>query len=147
MPSCVLGSALWNATVNIISIKLTVLFLHSKFLSQERIYSLIKSPLFRSITWAQLPLAASSLPSSARSRLSSSTSRRNARSSTTISQSEYYQPPPSLSSLVFIFYLYRCLLKCCQCCLWCLEKFMRFINRNAYIMCAVKVVKHTFPRL
>ena len=33
----------------------------------------------------------------------------------------------------------RCLLKCCQCCLWCLEKFMRFINRNAYIMCAVKV--------
>jgi len=34
--------------------------------------------------------------------------------------------------------LTRCLLKCCQCCLWCLEKFMRFINRNAYIMCAVK---------
>jgi len=33
----------------------------------------------------------------------------------------------------------RCLLKCCQCCLWCLEKFMRFINRNAYIMCAIKV--------
>jgi len=34
--------------------------------------------------------------------------------------------------------LTKCLLKCCQCCLWCLEKFMRFINRNAYIMCAVK---------
>jgi len=34
--------------------------------------------------------------------------------------------------------LTRCLLKCCQCCLWCLEKFMRFLNRNAYIMCAVK---------
>ena len=26
----------------------------------------------------------------------------------------------------------------CKCCLWCLEKFMRFINRNAYIMCAIK---------
>jgi choline transporter-like protein 2/4/5 len=34
--------------------------------------------------------------------------------------------------------LTKCLLKCCQCCLWCLEKFMRFLNRNAYIMCAVK---------
>jgi len=34
--------------------------------------------------------------------------------------------------------LTKCLLKCCQCCLWCLEKFMRFINRNAYIMCAIK---------
>ena len=27
----------------------------------------------------------------------------------------------------------------CKCCLWCLEKFMRFINRNAYIVCAIKV--------
>ena len=26
----------------------------------------------------------------------------------------------------------------CKCCLWCLEKFIRFINRNAYIMCAVR---------
>merc|ERR1712156_619936 len=34
--------------------------------------------------------------------------------------------------------LTKCLLKGCQCCLWCLEKFMRFINRNAYIMCAIK---------
>jgi len=34
--------------------------------------------------------------------------------------------------------LTRCLLCACKCCLWCLEKFMRFINRNAYIMCAVK---------
>ena len=25
-----------------------------------------------------------------------------------------------------------------RCFLWCLEKFMRFINRNAYIMCAIK---------
>ena len=40
MPSCVLGSALWNATVNIISIKLSLLFLYSKSLSKERIYSL-----------------------------------------------------------------------------------------------------------
>merc|ERR1711976_997346 len=34
--------------------------------------------------------------------------------------------------------LTRCLIWCCKCCLWCLEKFMRFINRNAYIMCAMK---------
>ena len=34
--------------------------------------------------------------------------------------------------------IYRCLLCVCKCCLWCLEKFMRFINRNAYIMCAIK---------
>ena len=40
MPSCVLGSALWNATVNIVSIKLSLLFLYSKSLSKERIYSL-----------------------------------------------------------------------------------------------------------
>ena len=34
--------------------------------------------------------------------------------------------------------LTRCLICLCKCCLWCLEKFMRFINRNAYIMCAMK---------
>jgi len=34
--------------------------------------------------------------------------------------------------------LSRCILCMCKCCLWCLEKFMRFINKNAYIMCAVK---------
>ena len=34
--------------------------------------------------------------------------------------------------------LTKCLLCLCKCCLWCLEKFMRFINRNAYIMCAMK---------
>ena len=34
--------------------------------------------------------------------------------------------------------LTRCLFCVCKCCLWCLEKFMRFINRNAYIMCAIK---------
>ena len=27
----------------------------------------------------------------------------------------------------------------CKCCLWCLEKFVRFLNKNAYIMCAMKV--------
>ena len=32
----------------------------------------------------------------------------------------------------------RCLLCCCKCCLWCLEKFMLFINRNAYIVCAIR---------
>lgn len=35
--------------------------------------------------------------------------------------------------------LTRCLICMCKCCLWCLEKFMRFINRNAYIVCAIKV--------
>ena len=34
--------------------------------------------------------------------------------------------------------LTKCLLCMCKCCLWCLEKFMRFVNRNAYIMCAIK---------
>ncbi len=34
--------------------------------------------------------------------------------------------------------LTRCLICLCKCCLWCLEKFMRFLNRNAYIMCAIK---------
>ncbi|XP_064615928.1 choline transporter-like protein 2 isoform X2 [Liolophura sinensis] len=28
-------------------------------------------------------------------------------------------------------------LKCLKCCFWCLEKFLRFINKNAYIMVAV----------
>lgn len=26
---------------------------------------------------------------------------------------------------------------CCSCCFWCLEKFLKFINRNAYIMVAI----------
>jgi choline transporter-like protein 2/4/5 len=26
---------------------------------------------------------------------------------------------------------------CCRCCMWCLEKFIRYMNRNAYIMTAV----------
>jgi len=29
------------------------------------------------------------------------------------------------------------LLCCCQCCLWCFEKFMRFLNKNAYIQTAI----------
>jgi choline transporter-like protein 2/4/5 len=29
------------------------------------------------------------------------------------------------------------LLKCLKCCFWCLEKFLRFVNKNAYIMIAV----------
>ncbi|XP_065576123.1 choline transporter-like protein 2 isoform X1 [Artemia franciscana] len=32
----------------------------------------------------------------------------------------------------------RCLICCCKCCLWMLEKFMRFINRNAYIITAIR---------
>lgn len=28
-------------------------------------------------------------------------------------------------------------LKCLKCCFWCLEKFLRFLNRNAYIMIAI----------
>jgi solute carrier family 44 (choline transporter-like protein), member 2/4/5 len=31
----------------------------------------------------------------------------------------------------------RGMLCCCRCCFWCLEKFLKFMNRNAYIMCAV----------
>lgn len=30
--------------------------------------------------------------------------------------------------------LTRCLLCCLKCCFWCLEKFIKFLNRNAYIM-------------
>lgn len=26
---------------------------------------------------------------------------------------------------------------CCKCFFWCLEKFLKFINKNAYIMCAI----------
>lgn len=28
-------------------------------------------------------------------------------------------------------------IKCCKCCFWVLEKFLKFINKNAYIMCAI----------
>ena len=31
----------------------------------------------------------------------------------------------------------KCLLCCCKCCFWCLENFIKFLNRNAYIMTAV----------
>ncbi|KAG8235205.1 hypothetical protein J437_LFUL015299 [Ladona fulva] len=31
----------------------------------------------------------------------------------------------------------QCLLCCLRCCFWCLEKFLRFLNRNAYVMCAI----------
>ncbi|XP_063373103.1 choline transporter-like 2 isoform X3 [Cydia amplana] len=31
----------------------------------------------------------------------------------------------------------RCILCCCKCFFWCLESFLKFINKNAYIMCAV----------
>ncbi|KAG8505786.1 Choline transporter-like protein 4, partial [Galemys pyrenaicus] len=31
----------------------------------------------------------------------------------------------------------RCILCCFKCCLWCLEKFVKFLNRNAYIMIAI----------
>ncbi|MXQ97342.1 hypothetical protein E5288_WYG005204 [Bos mutus] len=33
--------------------------------------------------------------------------------------------------------LTRCILCCFKCCLWCLEKFIKFLNRNAYIMIAI----------
>ncbi|KAJ0181029.1 hypothetical protein K1T71_003114 [Dendrolimus kikuchii] len=33
--------------------------------------------------------------------------------------------------------LARAILCCCKCCFWCLESFLKFINKNAYIMCAV----------
>lgn len=31
----------------------------------------------------------------------------------------------------------RAVLCVCKCCMWCLETFMKFINRNAYIMCSI----------
>ncbi|XP_078224965.1 choline transporter-like protein 4 isoform X2 [Callithrix jacchus] len=31
----------------------------------------------------------------------------------------------------------RCIMCCFKCCLWCLEKFIKFLNRNAYIMIAI----------
>ncbi|XP_063147303.1 choline transporter-like protein 4 [Candoia aspera] len=31
----------------------------------------------------------------------------------------------------------RCILCCLKCCFWCLEKFIKFLNRNAYIMIAI----------
>ena len=31
----------------------------------------------------------------------------------------------------------KAILCCCKCCCWCLESFIKFINRNAYIMCAI----------
>eukprot|EP00069_Balaena_mysticetus_P021489 bmy_03129T0 len=31
----------------------------------------------------------------------------------------------------------RCIMCCFKCCLWCLEKFIKFLNRNAYIMLLV----------
>ncbi|XP_036623316.1 choline transporter-like protein 4 [Trichosurus vulpecula] len=33
--------------------------------------------------------------------------------------------------------LIRCVLCCLKCCFWCLEKFIKFLNRNAYIMIAI----------
>uniref|UniRef100_A0A0P6JDY4 Choline transporter-like protein n=1 Tax=Heterocephalus glaber TaxID=10181 RepID=A0A0P6JDY4_HETGA len=33
--------------------------------------------------------------------------------------------------------LARCIVCCFKCCLWCLEKFIKFLNRNAYIMIAI----------
>ncbi|VDN11880.1 unnamed protein product [Dibothriocephalus latus] len=29
------------------------------------------------------------------------------------------------------------MLRCCGCCMWCLDKFLRFLNRNAYIIIAI----------
>jgi Plasma-membrane choline transporter len=33
--------------------------------------------------------------------------------------------------------LAKCVLCCCQCCFWCLENFIKFINKNAYIQTAI----------
>ncbi|XP_043860934.1 choline transporter-like protein 4 [Dromiciops gliroides] len=33
--------------------------------------------------------------------------------------------------------LIRCFMCCLKCCFWCLEKFIKFLNRNAYIMIAI----------
>ena len=31
----------------------------------------------------------------------------------------------------------KCIMCCCKCCMWCLERFIRYMNRNAYIMTAI----------
>ncbi|KAL3871869.1 hypothetical protein ACJMK2_039841 [Sinanodonta woodiana] len=31
----------------------------------------------------------------------------------------------------------KCLIKCLKCCFWCLEKFIKFLNKNAYILTAI----------
>lgn len=33
-----------------------------------------------------------------------------------------------------------CLLKCCICCFWCLEKFIRYLNHNAYTVIAIESI-------
>ncbi|KAL3309389.1 hypothetical protein Ciccas_012065, partial [Cichlidogyrus casuarinus] len=39
------------------------------------------------------------------------------------------------------------MLKCCICCLYCLEKILRFINRNAYIMVCVLLFTESHPSI
>lgn len=34
------------------------------------------------------------------------------------------------------------LMTCLKCCFWCLEKFIRFLNRNAYIMVSKPGTRH-----
>jgi hypothetical protein len=34
------------------------------------------------------------------------------------------------------------IINCCSLCLWCFEKFIKFINKNAYIQCAI--TSHNF---
>lgn len=31
----------------------------------------------------------------------------------------------------------KCLIKCCKCCCWCFEKFLKYLNRNTYVMIAM----------
>ena len=47
---------------------------------------------------------------------------------------EYIERKYLAASPGFVKYM----LSFCKCCFWCLEKFIRFINRNAYIICAIK---------
>jgi len=35
-------------------------------------------------------------------------------------------------------FLAKCCLKCCVCCLWIIEKFIRYLNRNAYTVIAIE---------
>lgn len=34
----------------------------------------------------------------------------------------------------------ECMLKCCICCFWCLEKFIRYLNHNAYVVIAIESI-------
>jgi len=43
-----------------------------------------------------------------------------------------------LLKFAIVYTIFQAILCLCKCCFWCLEKFMKFINRNAYILTAAQ---------